>query len=204
MSLGKRSSALSDLIRQATEGSSSPDAPPNSAQGSTPASRATVVPIIGVGQAQSTYAAGQDLTETFFPGSSLRSSFMPKSLTHHGPGTHGNGAGLLGSYRPGAHWTPGDASQVGCKAKLGAALAGGTSRVACKRRACSAARRYEKRTPMYHVMHTGMYICRTETAVCSAAGRRAAERLVASHPLNHPPPPALHALRPPPLALLPS
>ncbi|KAG2444838.1 hypothetical protein HXX76_001579 [Chlamydomonas incerta] len=33
---------------------------------------------------------------------------MPKSLHH---GTHG-AAGLLGSYRPGGHWTPGDASQV--------------------------------------------------------------------------------------------
>ncbi|GLC59516.1 hypothetical protein PLESTB_001495700 [Pleodorina starrii] len=105
MSRPRQSSALSDLIRQATASSDVPDAAPSAHVGRPPERQS---------QPTATFvrATAEELAEAFFPGSSIREhAFFPKSMTNHSQHSHSHSHyGLLGGLRPG-QFTVADATQ---------------------------------------------------------------------------------------------
>lgn len=105
MSRRRPSSALSDMIRQATASEVLPgsEVPQLHAAGSMPGRPAELLP-------SAMPATAEELAEAFFPGSSLREhAFFPKSLTQLSQ-SHTQ-RGFLGSWRR-EHGLQNDASQV--------------------------------------------------------------------------------------------
>lgn len=94
----RKSSALSDLIRQATATEGSDPRPPSESIPFRQSER------VSIGASGNPPATAEELAEAFFPGSSIREhAFFPKSLTAHSQLSQSHTHyGFLTGYKPGS------------------------------------------------------------------------------------------------------